>query len=87
MLPAAAGLTSTQARRVEVFPSVDVNEQVPLPPSQEQFIITFPGRDVSAADSFSWPEDVCFSPSVQRLIIDSVVFGVAPSIALVPPGL
>jgi hypothetical protein len=73
--------------QVDVFPSVDVTEQLPFPPSQEQFIITFPGRGVSAADSFSWPEDVCFSPSVPRLMTESVVFGIALSIALVPPGL
>jgi len=66
---------------------VDVTEQLPFPPSQEQFIITSPGREVRAADSFSWPEDVCFSPSIPRLMIDSFVSGITLSIALVPPGL
>jgi hypothetical protein len=66
---------------------VDVTEQLPFPPSQEQFIITSPGRDVSAVDSFSCPEDACCSPSTPRLMIDKVVLGIVLSIALVPPGL
>jgi hypothetical protein len=68
---------------VEVFPSVDVTEQLPFPPSQEQFIITSPGCDDNGFDSSPWD----FSPSTPRLDMESLVFGIVLSIAMVPPGL
>lgn len=68
--------------QVEVFPSVEVTEQLPLPPSHEQVIVALPACDVSAVDSCS-----CLggSPSVPRLMTDSFVLGTTLSIALVPP--